>query len=93
MLASWDLVFRSGSGSGGFRIRCEDVTIHVRDGLALLTCVEVVDTPTAKGRRVSSRNASGHGATNALYARLACTNVFECQDGVWRIIHHHAHSL
>ena len=47
VLASWDMVFRSGAK---LQIRCEDVAIYARDGLALLTCIEVVDTPSAKGR-------------------------------------------
>jgi len=47
VLASWDMVFRSGAR---LRIRCEEVDVFVRDNVALLTCTEVVDAPSAHGR-------------------------------------------
>jgi len=68
VLASWALVSKSGPR---LRVRAESVDVFSTERLAFLTCVEVVDAPTALGR-------------------LACTNVFELQEGEWRIIHHHA---
>jgi len=41
------MVFRSGAR---LRIRCEEVDVFVRDNVALLTCTEVVDAPSANGR-------------------------------------------
>ena len=49
MLASWDLVFRSGSK---LQITCRDVEVHVSEQLAFLTCTEVVNAPSARGRHV-----------------------------------------
>ena len=68
VLESWGLVFRSGAK---MKIRTEDVEVHVGGQLAILTCVEVVDAASARGR-------------------LAATNVFELQQGVWKMVHHHA---
>lgn len=59
-----------------WRVSCEDVRVRLTGELAIVACVEVI---LPFGAREPSDSA-----------RLQATNVFAREDGVWRMVHHHA---
>lgn len=55
---------------------CEDVRIAISAEIAWVSCVEVI-------------RPFGSTRTDAA-ARMQATNLFACEEGEWKMIHHHA---
>lgn len=59
----------------GGSIACQDLRAYVGNGMGYTTCVE-------EGQNLDS-------AGNLMKVRHRATNVFELQDGAWKMVHHH----
>lgn len=79
-LDGWSEVRRSWenifANSRPWSVSCEEVRVRIVGSIAVVACVEVI-VPFG-----------GSGASDA--ARMQATNVFAREDGLWRMIHHHA---
>lgn len=59
----------------GGSIRPEGVSVHVGEGMAYVACTEVGENIGPDGKPVQVRHRA--------------TNVFQLENGVWKLIHHH----
>ena len=79
-LSGWAEVRRSWenifANARRWTVACEDVRIHVLDDVSWTTCVELL---TLTGSDPDEEPA-----------RMQATNIFARQEGVWRLVHHHA---
>jgi uncharacterized protein (TIGR02246 family) len=68
---AWRAIF---ANSRPWRASCESVRIFVAEGLALVVCVEKLETIGGEGEP----------------ARMQATNVFRKAGGEWKMLHHHS---
>jgi ketosteroid isomerase-like protein len=81
-LVGWPAVMESWeqifAGTLAMQFVLADVSVVVHGDVAWVVCVEQIDSRGADGRA---------------QARVQATNVFQCRDGRWWIVHHHGGPL